>query len=164
MALQSLTPFIGRAVRMDLATFVAEHPHPVLVIEPFVLLESDAVQTISADSLSQGSLPTIGVLSKRPGGNAFGHMVTLGRARNNDVILKAAGVSKFHCYFMFSPGEPAVIVDAGSSNGTFVAGARVAAQAKTPLNPGDAIGIARVGAVFHTPETFHAYLRAQLEG
>jgi len=164
MTLQSLTPFIGRAVRQDLDEFVAEHPNPVLVIEPFVLLESDAVQTISADSLSQGTLPTIGVLAKRPGGNAFGHMVTLGRARNNDVILKAAGVSKFHCYFMFSPTEPAVVIDAGSSNGTFVGGMRIEPKVKTPLRPGDQLGIAKVGAVFHTPQTFHAYLRAQLEG
>lgn len=163
MALLSLTPFIGRAVRMDLAAFKAEHPHPVLVIEPFVALESDAVQTISADGLSQGTLPTIGVLNKRPGGNAFGHMITLGRARNNDVILKAAGVSKFHCYFMFNPGEPPVVVDAGSSNGTFVQGARIPAQTKTELQPGSAIGIARVGAVFHTPDTFHRWLRAQLD-
>ncbi|MBI3723534.1 FHA domain-containing protein [bacterium] len=53
--------------------------------------------------------------------NPFEQMVTVGRAENNDVVVKNASVSKFHAYFRVV--GPAVWVhDAGSSNGTWLEG------------------------------------------
>jgi pSer/pThr/pTyr-binding forkhead associated (FHA) protein len=44
-------------------------------------------------------------------------MVTVGRARNNDIVVPDALVSKFHAFFRQLDGEWA-LADAGSANGT----------------------------------------------
>ena len=38
-------------------------------------------------------------IQKREDGNAFGLMITLGRANNNDLVINDSRISKFHAYF-----------------------------------------------------------------
>lgn len=51
-------------------------------------------------------------------------MITIGRATNNDFVLPDESASNFHAYFQLA-GPGLVLVDAGSSNGTWVNGDRL---------------------------------------
>src|SRR5579871_5491053 len=62
------------------------------------------------------------------GRSPYPSMITVGRTRNNDVILPDESVSKFHAFFREVPGStpdtaPSFVVqDAGSRNGTTMGG------------------------------------------
>lgn len=70
---------------------------------------------------------------KRQGVNPYASMITLGRARNNDVPITDISVSKLHAWIRrgdggsFSVGDFS-ITDAGSRNGSFVNGAAVSRE------------------------------------
>src|SRR5579883_107672 len=53
--------------------------------------------------------------------NPFAHMITVGRAMNNDVVLADSTVSKVHAYFTRTPGGW-MLTDQHSTNGTYVEG------------------------------------------
>ena len=80
--------------------------------------------------------------------NPFSSMITVGRAANNDVWLKAGQVSKIHA-FLFPPaaGEGWVLQDNGSTNGTRLDGVALEPKARVPLAPGAEIEFA--GVVTH---------------
>lgn len=61
---------------------------------------------------------------KRPAANAFGMMITLGRAPNNDLVLDDPRVSKLQAYFT-QRCAAWQLWDPVSTNGTVVDGARV---------------------------------------
>src|SRR5581483_607894 len=65
--------------------------------------------------------------------NAFAMMVTVGRAANNDIVLPYDGISKFHAYFS-NLGGGWVLVDAKSTNGTFLEGRRLSPDTKEKLD------------------------------
>ena len=52
----------------------------------------------------------------RPGGNP----VTVGRGRDNDIIIDDRSVSKFHSTIALTQDGKLIVADVGSSNGTFV--------------------------------------------
>jgi pSer/pThr/pTyr-binding forkhead associated (FHA) protein len=55
------------------------------------------------------------------GRSPFPRIITVGRTKNNDVILSDIGVSKFHAFFKDEDGK-LVLQDAESRNGTFADG------------------------------------------
>ena len=71
-------------------------------------------------------------LKKRPG-NAYPDTITVGRADSNDVVVPYDDLSKLHAYFTRSPGGALLVADAGSTNGTWVDGERLAANASRVL-------------------------------
>lgn len=86
--------------------------------------------------------PVLIPVRKRPGGNPFGMMVTIGRAANNDIVLNDPAMSKLQCYLHRFAGTWAVC-DPGSTNGTFLDGARVRSASST-LRSGSRLGLADV--------------------
>jgi hypothetical protein len=66
--------------------------------------------------------------------NAFAMMITVGRAANNDIVLPYDGISKFHAHFTKAPDGAWTLADAKSTNGTFLEGKRLAAEAKERLD------------------------------
>jgi pilus assembly protein CpaF len=62
--------------------------------------------------------------------------VTIGRLAGNDIVLAKGNVSKNHCRLVAKDGK-FLLVDLGSTNGTFVNGKRVAGQ--LVVKPSDAI-------------------------
>ena len=98
----------------------------------FKTLDSAEVATRRLDS------PERFVVQKRDDGNPFGSMITIGRAPNNDIVLPAPSVSKFHAFLREEAGS-LLLVDANSSNGTFVNGVRLEPHAATPLSLQDVI-------------------------
>lgn len=83
-------------------------------------------------------------LLKRDGGSFIGR-ITLGRTRNNDVVLRDKSVSKFHASLEPCGADSLSVLDARSTNGTHVNGDPITGS--TIVTPGDAV---RFGSV----ETF----------
>lgn len=46
----------------------------------------------------------------------------VGRAPDNDIVLDAPGVSRYHAHLEYTQGDQPVLTDLGSTNGTFVNG------------------------------------------
>ncbi len=75
--------------------------------------------------------------------NAFGSKIALGRARNNDVVIRAALVSKLHAAFYPDDRGRYRLQDFGSLNGTVVNGKRLAKKDPIRLNNGDTVSFWR---------------------
>ena len=70
-----------------------------------------------------------------------GSIRTLGRSTGADFIVDAALVSRVHCRLTTSPAGDLEVRDLGSTNGTYVNGARVEA---VMLGAGDRLQVGRV--------------------
>ena len=121
--------------------FLSRHTYPFLVLDAMGGGEEDAEvfatlggrKTPVKPVIREGSPPNprarAAAVEKRKGANSFDNMITLGRAGNNDIALEVSSVSKFHAYFTKDAADGHwSIHDAGSSNGTWVDGERLAAS------------------------------------
>lgn len=88
---------------------------------------------------------------------AFLRSVSVGRARNHDIVLRHRSVSKFHGSFDFDEQGRLFVRDANSSNHTFVNGIQVADRAE--LKPGDNVQFGSVEAHLCSTEDFWRTLR-----
>ena len=96
-----------------------------------------------------------------PTGRSSGGFITVGRTRNNDVVILDVSLSKFHASLRAADGK-IEIQDAGSRNGTFVNDEQVAAVRGTKrviLETGDQIRFGTVEVTFLYPADFHAMVR-----
>lgn len=160
--IQDLFEFVRDARDLSGTEFLARHPHPVLLVEPFSSQEAMGYQT-RAPNPEQGHDRGVAVLAKREGANAFRLMVTIGRARHNDVLIPADDVSKFHAYVLQRPRDEGVfLADAGSTFGTRVAGETLAPRQPVRLASGSELELGSVRATFFLPEDFLAYLERRL--
>ena len=125
--------FVTRAAERPQAEFVAAFPFPFLVgaalhkpvTGPTQTLRGDAAATLAAlrkqaavDRLTAAKPPESRlVLPVRKIQGSFPSMITVGRTKNNDVVIADPLVSKFHAYFRVLDGAW-LLADAGSVNGT----------------------------------------------
>jgi hypothetical protein len=137
--LQKYVARMGGRTRED---FLAEVKVPILV---------QLTEPEGASAKSESSVPRFGTMSmnkenlvfaeagiyvfplRKQATNAFGMMVTVGRAANNDIVFPYDGISKFHAYFS-NLGGSWVLVDAKSTNGTFLEGRRLNPDAKEKID------------------------------
>jgi hypothetical protein len=85
---------------------------------------------------------------------AFLNSISVGRARNHDIVLRHASVSKFHANLEIEEGR-LFIKDAGSRNHTFVNHERVLSRVEN--KPGDNLRFGWVEAmVCHDEALWHA--------
>ncbi len=98
-----------RTLRMDDVTHVAQ-------VE---LIRAERRRRLTPADREPAVLP---VRKQQP---TFPSMITVGRARNNDIVVPDALVSKFHAFFRCQDGQWS-LEDAGSVNGTRVGSTTVA--------------------------------------
>ncbi len=110
------------------------------------------------ERIPEGSIAVPLVKSDR---NTFHHMITLGRASNNDVVVPHKSVSKFHAFFKKDLRTGGVTIsDAGSTFGTSVNRRPLQQGENRPLNSGDTVLFAgTVLSTFFSPGDFHDYLK-----
>jgi hypothetical protein len=137
-----------QVLRSARADFVRMHEHPFLVGSPNLRKPARVHLTAAipvfdpatldgdtqAEPLGQSDLPLVLPIRKRQ--SNFPSMITVGRTENNDVALPDITVSRFHAFFRHSvrdgeKGERLELGDAGSRNGTWLAGRRL--PGKGPL-------------------------------
>jgi hypothetical protein len=88
-------------------------------------------------------------LGKRPdAGSAFSERIGVGRARNSDVVLRHASVSKFHAWFARDEQNTYFITDASSRNGTWRNGTPLTGGQGVRLANGDLLRFGDVEATF----------------
>jgi hypothetical protein len=148
--------------------FVARLPHCFLVLEG-ALFEQEAVgfSTRVVDpaaarriaSQPPPSSPEIEVLEivKAPG-NPYPDRISVGRARNCDVVMRDASVSKLHAHFRVAPGV-LELVDIDSQNGTRVNGRPLAPHQPQPVEAGDVIIFGNVNTRLVDAHTLYDMLK-----
>src|SRR5262245_56857544 len=87
------------------------------------------------------------VLPVRKVQTTFPSMITVGRARNNDIVVSDALVSKFHAFFRQLEDGDWGVADAGSANGTMLGDLDLPAKGQPERGrPGDKIVFGGVSA------------------
>jgi hypothetical protein len=93
-------------------------------------------------------------LRKRPtAGKPFVDRISVGRAHNNDIVLRHSSVSKFHAWLECDEGRAFYVGDAKSKNGTKVNGEPVAGELHR-LDAGDEIRFGQVMTTICPPDLF----------
>ena len=134
--------------------FVAEHPFPFLLSVDALARPRGPQRTVAAGEyreikkiLGEAALQLRAdcplALPVRKVTKAFPSMLTIGRTSNNDIVISDVAVSKFHAYIREADGGWQ-LVDAASSNGTFIADRRLDKREPNPLPLGTVIRFGRL--------------------
>jgi hypothetical protein len=152
---------------MGRTLFLTQNSEPFLVVAQGSSQDSGEdffTETVDVDKLAELSTghswyldPDAEVyrIAKRKGANPFEGMVTVGRAKNCDIVIPLRKVSKFHCFF--TPGDSGryTVADGGSRNGTLLNGERLAKRRPLAVVHGDRIDLGDVIALtFWSAEEF----------
>ena len=170
--------FVTRAAERPQAEFVSAFPFPFLlgaaldrpVTGPTQTLRGDAASTLAAlrkqaaaDRLTAAPKPGESrlVLPVRKIQGSFPSMITVGRTKNNDVVLADPLVSKFHAYFRLIDGAW-LIADAGSINGTRIGDIELPKRGQPqPIHWGERIAFGDCVLTFLDPAGAWTALRAR---
>jgi len=155
-------------------TITAAHGHGFLVMENLNLRPTDRdrmlqfrtlqgqhisgdLSTVAADILRNPGLAPVYCLAP-PTRDKF--MLTLGRTPSVDIHLDHSTISKLHSWFRYDQQKSEFwVADAGSTNGTKLAGKNMKAHEAVQLKGGEALVFGtRINARFHTPQSLATYL------
>ena len=93
-------------------------------------------------------------LRKRPDSTkSFTERISIGRAMNNDVVLRHESISKFHAWIESDESGRLFASDAGSRNGTFIDGARLTSKVSVHVPFGAELRFAAIAAILCRAET-----------
>lgn len=92
-------------------------------------------------------------------GNVFRDMISVGRAKNNDIVLPYTSVSKFHAFFRKRGAGPYALSDAKSTNRTLVNGEELKPERARDLSDGDIVAFSpKLVFSFHSGNGFYAFV------
>ena len=170
--------YAARASAETLVEFVAAFPFPFLVgaalkkpvTGPTQTLRGDASTTLAelrkqaaaerAPAPRAPDQPRL-ILPVRKIQGSFPSMITVGRTKNNDVVIPDPLVSKFHAYFRWLDGAW-LLADAGSVNGTRIGEIELPRRgAPQPLSAGDRVAFGDTSLTFYDPAGAWSALRAR---
>lgn len=161
----TVSEFLGAHRGLTRDQFLARVREPHLLVSG-VTGEGEGFRTIrlqppgsqhGAEERVQAVLP----VKKRQDGNHFGLMVTLGRAGNNDLVIRDERVSKFHAYFR-QQGPEWTLCDSNSTNGTTVNEQALPKERSIGLRSGDRIKLGgTIELTFLVPEQLHEWVQRQ---
>jgi hypothetical protein len=101
-----------------------------------------------------GQMPHYAItLDKRAAGSSYMDRISVGRARNRDIVLRHPSVSKFHAWFERDAAGTYYVADAGSKNGTRINKDETSRRELTKLKPTDVVRFGSVETVLCAPET-----------
>ena len=99
-------------------------------------------------------------LDKRVHDGTYVDRISVGRARNKDIVLRHPSVSKFHAWFERDPQGVWCVADAGSKNGTRNNAVEMQARDLVKIKPGDLIRFGSVEAMVCSSDTLWKTVRA----
>lgn len=153
----SVTDWTREAVTTTEDEFARRHPGQFLILE--------RVGPAAAASALPRRPAVLDVLpvEKRDQNNPFTSMITIGRARNNDVVVEHESVARMHAWIRRAAdtvdGTSATLTDGGSAGETSVDGSPVHA-ATVPLELGARIRLGQAELLYVEARRLHAILRA----
>jgi hypothetical protein len=101
------------------------------------------------------------LLRKRAGGDtAYKERISVGRARNKDIVLRHPSVSKFHGWFEVDERGTFYFTDADSKNRTRVNGATLFSRERSGVQSGDTIRFGSVEAIVCSAQLFWTAVHA----
>jgi pSer/pThr/pTyr-binding forkhead associated (FHA) protein len=165
MPSQYLDEFIRELRREGDKTFRARYAAPVLIVTraegQMKGVKDTAETTVMADT-SGWRIQQVSLLNRvfpiTRGAFAKEGPITLGRTDVNDIAIPDDSVSKRHLVFEATPAGLSV-TDCGSTNGTTVGGAELAANKPRALEGGEKIDTGNFSYQFHTADGFLEYLK-----
>ena len=170
-SLLELAAFVAEHADLPLDEFRRRHPHPVLLLETRtgVPLPETGVQTARTQPPPPLVLPPLEPIAPvadrvawiaKDSETPYSGLITVGRARTNDVVLRFETVSKFHAWFRLDPRSGRYrITDAGSTNGTLVNRLPLEEGETVELRDGDVVDFGGVLPLsYFTPDGFHRCL------
>lgn len=131
------------ASRLTSDEFGVRFPHLFLIFYETVDVvgaSSFATQIVSKDQARKRPTSELRVMAlvKAPG-NPYSDRISVGRARNCDVVLRNPSVSKLHAHIRREPNGSWVLIDVNSHNGTSIDGARVSPSQPVVLRIGEQV-------------------------
>jgi pSer/pThr/pTyr-binding forkhead associated (FHA) protein len=102
-------------------------------------------------------------LKKAPG-NPWKDRVSLGRARNNDLMIRTPSISKLHAHCILGDDGEVSLIDLGSTNGTLRNGRRLDPNQAEKLKDGDRVRFGSVDTIFYQPASLYRVLSEMLRG
>lgn len=163
---------------LDAEGFAAQHNHPFLVLDNMPLKRgmmfpaestagraptpTDLMRTQNTRRAKAGLERYAAVLKKTERNNETG-VITLGRGRNNDVVIDDVTVSRAHAIFEFRDGAW-WLTDLGSANHTRIDDRVVAPKQPSRIDDGCTLHLGEVLALFCLPQRFHRYATEFLDG
>lgn len=90
--------------------------------------------------------------------------ISIGRARNKDIVLRHSTVSKFHAWFEVDESEDLHLSDGGSTNLTQLNGQPIEPRARIAVQPGDLLRFGAIETVLCSPRALWDCLRADQSG
>ncbi len=131
---------------------------------PAALPPPSAPQPSSHQPGERGALVAHAVMPDGSEFSLYAGANSVGRRSGNDVVLVDAFASGRHAEIQVSADGQATIVDAGSTNGTFLNGERLAAHAPVTLAPGQAVTFGKTAITVRVAEGSPAELPAATGG
>ena len=132
--------------------FVGQHPCSFLVLEQSLYDQEQvgfSTQVVDPRTLKRATVRRPQNIEVMPvvkaAGNPYPDRVSVGRARNCDLVMRDPSVSKLHAHFR-TGGPKLELVDIDSQNGTRVNGRALAAHQPAPVANGDTILFGSVAA------------------
>jgi hypothetical protein len=98
-------------------------------------------------------------LEKRVHDGSYQDRVSVGRARNKDIVLRHPSVSKFHAWFERDAQGNWCVADAGSKNGTRANTTDVAVRELAKIKPGDVLRFGSVEVMLCSADSLWKTLR-----
>jgi hypothetical protein len=150
--------YVQLAVASTRRAFVSAMPYTFMVSDGTLSRVAGPVRTMPLDRIdvTTEDIPTTSTSSSdrharafmalaiRKVHDTFPNMITVGRTANNDLVVPDVSVSKFHAFFKVTP-KGFELADAGSKNGTWVAGKELAPRGEAlPVKLGDRLRFGRI--------------------
>jgi hypothetical protein len=98
-------------------------------------------------------------VEKRVHDGSYVDRISVGRARNKDIVLRHPSVSKFHAWFERDPQGNLCVADAGSKNGTRNNASDAQARELLPVRTGDVLRFGSVEAMLCSADTLWRSVR-----
>jgi FHA domain len=159
-----LDEFIRELRRDGDAAFRSHHAAPVIIVTRAAgeLKEGAPLETTVMAETSGWRIEQVSLLNRvfpvSRGAFEKDSPMVLGRADTADILIPDHSISKRHCVFEAKP-EGTTVMDCGSTNGTTLGETEIAANQPVLLRGGDRLSVGNFSFLFHTADSFVAYLR-----
>jgi hypothetical protein len=160
-AVRTIEQYADQFARLGLQEFRREHGRPVLIGLGIVgELKDNArgrtgtlrMQPVSSPMPTQSLVGRIWLVTKGPNG-PLNPAISGGRASSNDIVLPDFTISNHHFHFRYEATRM-VLIDLGSTNGSFVNGERIARDQRVPIASGAKIVFGRYQFEFMSAQAF----------
>lgn len=156
-SLQPLEEFLQLRETISREAFLARLPGPVLLVP----LESDAPEeesdfrtvSVTRENARVSGGNSVALVAKRSA-DAFQSFIWVGRESRCDVCIPVESVSKLQGQFTRKPDGSFELLDVGSTNGTWVNGAKLEKNKPAELHSGNRIRFGRLEVTFLSAEGF----------